>query len=127
MGGAATVQVIAAGITALYGLISILGGYIGFSKGSSASLIAGGIAGILLLVCAGGVYGKPAWALSGAIVVALALVGRFVGTLFKEPIGQVLNEGKGITAYVMIVGGVSVIVAAALALMAAEPRSPGPS
>ena len=120
-----TVQVIAAALTALYGVISIVGGYIGFTKGSNASLIAGGIAGVLLLLCAGGVFGKPSWSLGGALVISLALMGRFIGVLMqnRDQIGTVLNEGKGITAYVMIVGGICVIVAAGLAILAGETQS----
>ena len=123
-----TVQVIAAALTALYGVISIVGGYIGFTtKGSNASLIAGGIAGVLLLLCAAGVFGKPGWSLGGALVISLALAGRFVGVLMqnREHIAAVLNDVKGITAYVMIVGGVCVIAAAGLAILAAEPQSSG--
>ena len=59
MNNTPTVQVIAAALTALYGVISIVGGYIGYTKGSNASLIAGGIAGVLLLVYAAGVFAKP--------------------------------------------------------------------
>jgi uncharacterized membrane protein (UPF0136 family) len=125
MNNTPTVQIIAAALTALYGVISIVGGYIGFTKGSNASLIAGGIAGVLLLLCAAGVFVKPGWSLGGALVISLALVGRFVGVLMqnREHIGAVLNEGKGITAYVMIVGGICVIAAAGLAIMAGEPQS----
>ena len=120
------VQLIAACITALYGLISLIGGYIGYAKaGSTASLIAGGISGVLLLLCAGGVFVRPTWSLIGALVVSLALVGRFASVLAKESdhLGQVLNEGKGITAYVMITCGALVVAAAGLALLAGPTQS----
>ena len=72
MNGAPTVQIIAAGLTALYGLISLIGGYIGYAKaGSTASLIAGGVSGILLLLLAAGVCSllalQTAWAINTAI------------------------------------------------------------
>src|SRR5262249_13346666 len=125
----APVQLIAAIVTALYGLISLVGGCIGYAKaGSTASLVAGGVSGILLLICAGGVYVRPSWSLIGAIIISLALAARFAATLAKESdrVAQVLNEGRGVTAYVMITFGVFVIVAAALALLAGPPQSATP-
>ena len=126
MNGAPTVQIIAAGLTALYGLISLIGGYIGYAKaGSTASLIAGGVSGILLLLLAAGVCFRPFWSLSAAGIVALALVGRFASVLFADKnLGQTLNAGKGITAFVMIVFGATVIVAAGLALLAGHTEAP---
>jgi uncharacterized membrane protein (UPF0136 family) len=121
MTGIPPVQLIAAGITALYGLISLGGGILGYQlKGSTASLVAGGIAGLLLLACAAGVFRQPVWSLVGAIIVALALLGRFAMVTFqhKGELGSFLNEGSGITAYVMIVGGGLVVLAAGLALLA---------
>jgi len=114
MSGIPTMHLIAAGITALYGLVSVIGGIIGYVKANSTpSLIAGGIAGILLLVCAFGVSRLPVWSFVGAIVISVALLGKFgvaVVTNFD------LSERSGVVAFVMTVGGVLVIAAAAVAL-----------
>jgi uncharacterized membrane protein (UPF0136 family) len=121
MTGIPPVQLIAAAVIALYGLVSLVGGILGYLlKGSTASLVAGGIAGVLLLACAGAAFRQPFWSLVGGIIVALALLGRFaaVTVRHREELGAFLNEGSGITAYVMIVGGGLVILAAGLALLA---------
>ncbi len=63
----------------VFGLFTILGGVMGFVKASStASLVAGGISGILLLVAAYLLRGNvtPGLILGG--IVCLALAGRFV-------------------------------------------------
>jgi uncharacterized membrane protein (UPF0136 family) len=106
-------HLIAAGVTAIYGLVSLVGGIMGFMKGSVASLIAGGIAGVLLLMCAFGVPRLPIWSLAGAIVVSLALLGRFGVAVVRN---FDLSERAGVVAFVMTVGGVLVILAAAIAL-----------
>jgi uncharacterized membrane protein (UPF0136 family) len=119
-------QVAAITVTALYGIVSLVGGTIGYiNKGSIASIVAGGIAGVLLLICAVGVPRLPAWSLGGAMLIALLLAGRFAGTLMKsqDSLGETLSKGPGITAVVMIVGGVLVLIVSALALaMGSQPR-----
>ena len=68
---------VAAGLSALYGLVSLTGGIIGFVKANSLpSLLAGGGAGLLLLGCAFLILRKPMMGLIGSAVIALALLGR---------------------------------------------------
>ncbi|MBS0649141.1 MAG: TMEM14 family protein [Verrucomicrobia bacterium] len=45
-------------IVGLYGLLMLVGGLIGHAQGSTASLISGGIFGILLLIAAGCMFKK---------------------------------------------------------------------
>jgi uncharacterized membrane protein (UPF0136 family) len=69
----------------VFGLFCVAGGWMGYSKaGSIASLIAGGIAGLLLVV-AGIRSGKaPKMASLLALVVSLLLLGRFIPAYLKE-------------------------------------------
>ena len=72
-------------VVGLYGLLSLIGGIIGYAKARSvASLIAGSISGIILLACAYGLMNgsRPATIISG--VLALALGGRFFGVWLKK-------------------------------------------
>ena len=72
-------------IVAAYGLFSLVGGVIGYVKAkSAASLIAGGVSGALLLLCAYGIGQQQHAALIGSLVIALALGGRFAGTWFQK-------------------------------------------
>jgi uncharacterized membrane protein (UPF0136 family) len=69
----------------LFGVLTIAGGVIGFVKAKSkASLIAGGISGVLLLVA---VYLLSSESFKGgvilALVVSLLLAGRFVPAFLK--------------------------------------------
>jgi uncharacterized membrane protein (UPF0136 family) len=101
---------LAASAAGLYGLVALTGGIIGFVKaGSLASLIAGGISGLLLIACAVFVPRKPKPALIVALVVSLGLVGRFAPKLSGP-------DGLNLIALVMSLGGVIVLVACALAL-----------
>jgi uncharacterized membrane protein (UPF0136 family) len=101
-------------LTAVYGLIALIGGTIGFVKaGSVASLIAGGGSGLILLIAAALVM-KEQRARVGliiALVVSVLLIGRFASTL---------RNGASPVAIVMIVGGLVVLVASALALARAR-------
>jgi uncharacterized membrane protein (UPF0136 family) len=68
----------------IFGLLTIIGGIIGFtSKGSVASIIAGSISGILLLVAAFLLPNNVATGLVLAAVVSLLLAGRFVPAFLK--------------------------------------------
>jgi uncharacterized membrane protein (UPF0136 family) len=107
-----TPRKIAASAAGLYGLIALTGGVIGFVKASSvASLIAGGISGLLLLTCAFFIPRQPKRALIGALVVSLGLLGRFLP-----------NVAKGAVALVMVLGGVLVLAACVNALWR-EPKA----
>ena len=98
-------------IVAAYGVFSLIGGLIGFLKArSTASLIAGGVSGMLLLACAYGMrHGHPssAW---GSLVIAAALGARFLGTWLKTK--RVMPD------LIMIVFSAAAIAAAAAALRA---------
>ena len=108
-----TMHLVAAIATGLYGLISLVGGTIGWVKASSlASLLAGGIAGILLLACAFGIPRLPSWSLGGSVLISVLLVGRFGSVLLKnkDQLSDFLASGAGITAATMIAGGSIVII-----------------
>lgn len=102
-------------LIAVYGLIALIGGTIGFVKaGSLASLLAGGGSGLVLLLAAGIVAKKPDSARVGlilALVVSVLLIGRFASTL---------RGGASPVALVMITGGLVALVAAALGLSRAR-------
>jgi uncharacterized membrane protein (UPF0136 family) len=103
-------QMIAPGIAAGYGLLSLAGGVIGYVKaGSRASLIAGGISGLVLIGGALLALRQPVLGLGLACVVSLALVARFARSVVSK------QRASGI-AYVMIGGGLAVLVAAGIAL-----------
>ena len=72
-------------IVFLFGIFNLLGGWIGYIKaGSKASLIAGSLAGVVLLGCAYGLrHGSP-WAMLVSLVVSILLGGRFLGTWLKN-------------------------------------------
>ena len=68
----------------VFGLLTIIGGIIGFVKaGSTASIIAGSISGILLLVAAFLLPGNVVVGLVLAGVVSVLLAGRFVPAFLK--------------------------------------------
>jgi uncharacterized membrane protein (UPF0136 family) len=102
---------IAAVLAGIYGLIALIGGLIGFIKaGSVASLVAGGGSGVLLLVSAALVRGKPKVGLGLALAISLLLIGRFASA-------SIASGALSSIALVMISGGVAVAVASIRALM----------
>lgn len=76
----------------VFGLLTIAGGIIGFVKaGSTASLIAGSITGILLLIAA---FVMPAHQQAGlliALIVSILLAAQFVPKFFRT--GKVMPAG----------------------------------
>lgn len=70
----------------VFGLITLAGGVQGFiAKGSTASLIAGGVSGLLLLVAGWLVQtGKTMPGLILGLVITLGLAGRFLPKFLKE-------------------------------------------
>ena len=69
----------------LFGLFSLVGGLIGYIKaGSMASLIAGSLSGLILLVSAYGISKGNQFMAYIALVVTLLLGGRFFMTLMKS-------------------------------------------
>jgi uncharacterized membrane protein (UPF0136 family) len=125
MNGLSTPHLIAAGVTALYGVISLTGGIIGYVKANSLiSLLAGGVAGILLLLCAAGIFRQVPGSAVGGGVVGLALLGRFAAKLSqeREQLGEFLGTTGGITAVVMVAGGALVLILSIIAML----MPPGP-
>jgi uncharacterized membrane protein (UPF0136 family) len=106
----AMIQTLALGVAAGYGVLALVGGIIGYVKANSrASLIAGGVSGLLLIGSAALAASHPVAGLAIACVVSVALVARFArGALTKRgnPVG-----------YVMIGGGLAVLVTAGAALL----------
>ena len=124
------VQIIAAGLAGVYGVVALVGGCVGYAtKGSTASLIAGVFSGLLLFLCAAGICFRPGPGLIGAMVIALALAGRFASVLAQNSskLPAWLSDGAGITTYIMIVGGILVVAAGGLALLAGWAQSPAGS
>ena len=94
----------------IFGLLTIIGGMIGYaSKGSMASIIAGSISGILLLI---GAFLLPNNATAGLTVVGIVsilLAGRFIPAFLKT--------GDFMPAGMMSILSVIGIVMAILAFM----------
>src|SRR5438132_10975268 len=63
----------------VFGALTIAGGIVGYVKaGSAASIIAGAITGVLLLVAAFLLPEHQAWGLGTALIVSLLLAGYFI-------------------------------------------------
>ena len=72
-------------VVVLFGIINIVGGFIGYFKAqSTVSLFIGGLAGLILLVCAYGISIGNNIAAIVSIIVAVLLGGRFVTTIVKK-------------------------------------------
>jgi uncharacterized membrane protein (UPF0136 family) len=92
----------------IFGLLTIVGGVIGYVKaGSTASIIAGSILGILLLFAAYLLPGNLALGLALAAIVSIALAGRFVPIFIKS--GQVMPAG--LMSILSVIGVIMAIVA----------------
>ena len=102
-------QTIAISVAAGYGILSLVGGAMGYVKANSrASLIAGGVSGLLLLGGAALALSHPVLGLAIVSIVSAALVARFA----KSAMGKRASS----IAYLMIGGGVAVLIAAGMAL-----------
>jgi uncharacterized membrane protein (UPF0136 family) len=63
----------------IFGVLTIAGGIIGYVKaGSVPSIIAGSIAGILLLIAASLIPEHPAAGIASGVIVSLLLAGQFI-------------------------------------------------
>jgi len=92
----------------IFGLLTIVGGVIGFVKaGSTASIIAGSISGILLIVAAFLLPTNLAVGLGIAAVVSILLAGRFIPAFMKT--GQVMPAG--LMSVLSVIGVILAIVA----------------
>ena len=92
----------------IFGLLTIVGGVIGYVRaGSTASIIAGSISGLLLLVAAFLLPGNLAAGLALAGVVSILLAGRFVPAFFKT--GSLMPAG--LMSILSVIGIIVAIVA----------------
>ena len=92
----------------IFGLLTIIGGVIGFVKaGSTASIIAGSISGVLLFVAALLLPQNLAVGLILAGVVSILLAGRFVPAFLKT--GQAMPAG--LMSVLSVLGVIVAIVA----------------
>jgi uncharacterized membrane protein (UPF0136 family) len=119
-----TLHLVTAVMTGIYGLISLGGGITGYVKaGSAASLAAGGVCGILLLLCAFGIPRFPIVSLAVALIIAVALAGRFISVMaqHRDDLGHYLGTRAGSVGLVMIIGGAVVVILAAISLAVKTP------
>jgi uncharacterized membrane protein (UPF0136 family) len=92
----------------IFGLLTILGGVIGYVKaGSTISIIAGSIAGILLLIAAFLLQGNLALGLALAAVISIALAGHFIPAFIKT--GHLMPAG--LMSVLSVIGIIMAIVA----------------
>ncbi|MEY2931632.1 MAG: Transrane protein [Pseudomonadota bacterium] len=103
-------QTIAIAVAASYGVLSLAGGIMGYVKAKSrASLIAGGLSGLLLVGGALLAISNPVVGLTIVAVVSAALVGRFAKSAMRK--------GSSPVAYVMVGGGLIALATAGFALL----------
>ena len=92
----------------VFGLLTIVGGVMGYVKaGSTASLLAGSIAGIILLIAAYLLPDQLVLGLVLAAVISIALAGRFVPAFFKTH--QLMPAG--LMSVLSVIGVIMAIVA----------------
>jgi uncharacterized membrane protein (UPF0136 family) len=92
----------------IFGLLTIVGGVIGYVKaGSTASIIAGSISGIALIVAAFLLPGNLVLGLAIAGLVSILLAGRFIPIFMKT--GQVMPAG--LMSLLSVIGVILAIVA----------------
>jgi uncharacterized membrane protein (UPF0136 family) len=92
----------------VFGLLTIVGGVMGYVKaGSTISLIAGSVSGILLLLAAFLLPGNLAVGLALAAGVSILLAGRFVPAFIKT--GNLMPAG--LMSVLSVIGIIMAIVA----------------
>ena len=92
----------------IFGLLTIVGGVIGYVKaGSTASIVAGAISGVALIAAAFLLPGNTALGLIIAGVVSIALAARFIPAFMRT--GKVMPAG--LMAVLSAIGVVMAIVA----------------
>jgi uncharacterized membrane protein (UPF0136 family) len=91
----------------VFGVLTILGGIVGYVKaGSVASIIAGSLAGVLLLVAAFLLPKHEMAGLATGLIVSLLLLGYFVPKYFRT--GSVMPAG--LMSVLSVIGIVAAIV-----------------
>ena len=92
----------------IFGVLTIVGGVIGYVKaGSTASIVAGAISGIVLIVAAFLLPGNAALGLILAGVVSVLLAGRFIPHFMRS--GKIMPDA--LMAALSVIGAVMAIVA----------------
>jgi uncharacterized membrane protein (UPF0136 family) len=92
----------------VFGVLTILGGIVGYVKaGSVASIIAGSIAGVLLLVAAFVLPEHRMVGLATALIVSLLLVAQFIPRFLQT--GRVMPAG--IMSVLSAIGVIVVVIA----------------
>jgi uncharacterized membrane protein (UPF0136 family) len=92
----------------IFGLLTIAGGIVGYVKaGSTASIIAGAITGILLLVAAFLLPEHRVAGLATALIISVLLAGQFVPKFFRT--GRVMPAGM--MSVLSVIGIIAAIVA----------------
>jgi uncharacterized membrane protein (UPF0136 family) len=92
----------------VFGVLTVLGGIVGYVKaGSVASIIAGSITGVLLLVGAFLLPEHRAAGLATALIISLLLAAQFIPKLLRT--GRVMPAG--IMSVLSVIGIIVVIVA----------------
>jgi uncharacterized membrane protein (UPF0136 family) len=92
----------------IFGILTIAGGVIGYAKaGSVASIIAGSIAGVLLLVAAFLLPEHRAVGLATALIVSLLLVAQFIPKFLRT--GRIMPAGM--MSILSVIGIIVAIVA----------------
>jgi uncharacterized membrane protein (UPF0136 family) len=92
----------------IFGLLTIIGGVMGYVRaGSMASIIAGSVSGILLLVAAFLMGNNAVAGLALAAVVSILLAGRFVPAFMKN--GEFMPAGM--MSVLSVIGIIMAIVA----------------
>jgi uncharacterized membrane protein (UPF0136 family) len=92
----------------VFGLLTIVGGVMGYAKaGSMASIVAGSICGILLLVAAYLLPSNLVMGLALALIVSVALAGRFVPVFIKT--GNLMPAG--LMSVLSVIGVIVAIIA----------------
>lgn len=92
----------------VFGLLTIVGGIIGYARaGSMASIIAGSVTGILLLVAAFLLPNNAVAGLGLAAIVSILLAGRFIPAFIKS--GDLMPAGM--MSVLSVIGIIMAIVA----------------
>src|SRR5262249_14496478 len=92
----------------VFGVLTIAGGIVGYVKaGSVASIIAGSITGVLLLLAAFLLPEPPAIGLSTAFIISLLLAAQFVPKFIRT--GRVMPAGM--MSILSVIGLIAAIVA----------------
>ena len=92
----------------IFGVLTIVGGVIGYLKaGSTASIVAGSISGIALLVAAFLLPGNPVAGLALAGLISIFLAARFVPAFMQT--GAVMPAG--LMSILSVIGVIMAIVA----------------